>query len=589
MSVLTPTPTGHDIETVRPDLRTTVERRRELLDRAVRAIHERTFFSAFPESPSPRVYGETAADEGRQAFESLLNRRFDLHQPGTAGWVATERSPWGPDLGVEYPVPDVEELLAAQQVAIRPWRDAGPLARAALCVEMLVRINAASFEIAHAVMHTSGQAFVMAFQAGGPHAQDRALEAVAYAYEEQARYPAEAAWEKTQGKRPPIRMSKTFTVVPRGIDLVIGCNTFPTWNSYPGLFAGLATGNAVLAKPHPRAVLPMAVTVRIVREVLAEHGFDPNLACLAADPPGGRLAAELAVRPEIGIVDFTGSTAFGEWLEANARQAQVYTEKAGVNAVVVDSTDDYRGMLANLAFSLVLYSGQMCTTPQNLLVPRNGIATDAGQVSVEQLGTDLGKAIDDLLGEDAKAAELLGAVVNDDVLARLDAAPRLGRVVVPSRAVHPPTYPDARVRTPAVVAVDAATDQENEDDHGERVYGSECFGPVAFLVTTRSTAESIEVFRRTVGARGAITASVYSTEAGVIDAVRDAALDLGVALSENLTEGVYVNQSAAFSDFHATGANAAANASLTDGQFVAGRFRVIQSRRHLPASPPGAE
>jgi phenylacetic acid degradation protein paaN len=577
MSVLTPTPTGSDVETVRPDLRATVERRRELLDKAVQAIHDRAFFSAFPESPSPRVYGETAADEGRQAFEALLNRRFDLDQPGTAGWVATERSPWGPQLGVEYPVPDVEELLAAQRAAIPAWRDAGPLARAALCVEMLVRINAASFEIGHAVMHTSGQAFVMAFQAGGPHAQDRALEAVAYAYEEQARYPAEAVWEKPQGKRAPIRMSKTFTLVPRGIDLVIGCNTFPTWNSYPGLFAGLATGNAVLVKPHPRAVLPLAITVRIVREVLAKHGFDPDLVCLAAEAVGGRLAAELAVRPEVGIVDFTGSTAFGDWLEANARQAQVYTEKAGVNAVVVDSTDDYRGMLANLAFSLVLYSGQMCTTPQNLLVPREGITTDAAPVSADRLGADLGAAVDALLGEDAKAAELLGAVVNDDVLARLEAAPGLGRVVVASRAVTPPAYPDARVRTPAVVALGADEDE---------AYGSECFGPVAFLVTTGSTAESIDVFRRTVAARGALTASVYSTDPGVIDAAREAALDVGVALSENLTAGVYVNQSAAFSDFHATGANPAANASLTDGHFVSGRFRVIQSRRHLPAPAP---
>src|SRR3954454_7605951 len=431
MSVLTPSAAGHDVEAMgpdlRPELRATVERRRELLDQAVRAVHERSFFSAFPESPSPRVYAETAADEGSRAFESLLNRRFDLGQPGTVAWVATERSPWGPELGVEYPVPDVDALLAAQKAAVPAWRAAGPVARAALCVEMLVRINAASFELANAVMHTSGQAFVMAFQAGGPHAQDRALEAVAYAYEEQARYPAEAVWEKPQGKRPPIRMSKTFTLVPRGIDLVIGCNTFPTWNSYPGLFAGLATGNAVLVKPHPRAVLPLAITVRIVREVLAKHGFDPDLVCLAAEAVGGRLAAELAVRPEVGIVDFTGSTAFGDWLEANARQAQVYTEKAGVNAVVVDSTDDYRGMLANLAFSLVLYSGQMCTAPQNLLVPNAGVATEVGSVSVDRLGADLGAAVDALLGEDAKAAELLGAVVNDEVLGRLEATPRLGR------------------------------------------------------------------------------------------------------------------------------------------------------------------
>ena len=50
-----------------------------------------------------------------------------------------------------------------------------------------------------------------------------------------------------------------------------------------------------------------------------------------------------------------------------------------------------------------------------------------------------------------------------------------------------------------------------------------------------------------------------------------------------LTGAIYVNQSAAFSDFHATGANPAANATLTDGAFVAGRFRIVQTRRELPA------
>ncbi len=56
--------------------------------------------------------------------------------------------------------------------------------------------------------------------------------------------------------------------------------------------------------------------------------------------------------------------------------------------------------------------------------------------------------------------------------------------------------------------------------------------------------------------------------------------EAGVALSCNLTGGVFVNQSAAFSDFHATGGNPAANASLTDSAFVSSRFRIVQSRRH---------
>ena len=57
--------------------------------------------------------------------------------------------------------------------------------------------------------------------------------------------------------------------------------------------------------------------------------------------------------------------------------------------------------------------------------------------------------------------------------------------------------------------------------------------------------------------------------------------DVGVALSINLTGAVFVNQSAAFSDYHGTGANPAANAALTDSAYVANRFRVVQHRFHL--------
>ena len=158
-----------------------VDAHRETLDRALAAIADRGYWSNYPESPSPRVYGETAAAEGLSAYEAQLGRRFELNQPGTVGWVGGERSPYGPELGVTYPQADLDVLLAAAREAMPAWRDAGPEVRAAVCVEIVDRINKRSFELANAVMHTSGQAFVMAFQAGGPHAQDRALEAIAVA------------------------------------------------------------------------------------------------------------------------------------------------------------------------------------------------------------------------------------------------------------------------------------------------------------------------------------------------------------------------------------------------------------------------
>jgi acyl-CoA reductase-like NAD-dependent aldehyde dehydrogenase len=158
------------------------------------------------------------------------------------------------------------------------------------------------------------------------------------------------------------------------------------------------------------------------------------------------------------------------------------------------------------------------------------------------------------------------------VVERLDAAPGKGEVLVASRAVVHPAYPDATVRTPTLVGITA-------DD--SEVYETECFGPVSFVISTSGTDQSVDLFRDTVTRKGAMTAAVYSTSDDVVDRVRDAALDAGVSLSENLLGGVFVNQTAAYSDFHGTGANPAANASYTDAAFVAPRFRMIQSRRHI--------
>ncbi|WNI16710.1 phenylacetic acid degradation protein PaaN [Actinacidiphila sp. ITFR-21] len=546
-----------------------IERHRGTLDKALETIRTREYWSPYPEHP--KAYAD--AEGGRAAFEALRGHRFALDQPGTDAWTGGERSPYGIELDVRYPHPDPDVLLPAMRAAVPVWRDAGPEARAMVCLEILARINARTPEFAHAVMHTSGQALTMAFQAGGPHAQDRGLEAVAYAYVEQVRIPETAQWIKPQGKRDPLGLRKTFTAVPRGVGLVIGCNTFPTWNGYPGLFASLATGNAVLVKPHPRAVLPLALTVSVAREVLTEAGFPPDLVCLAAEQPGEGLAKTLALRPEIRVIDYTGSTGFGDWLEANARQAQVYTEKAGVNTVLVDSTDDYRGMLANLAFSLSLYSGQMCTTPQNLLIPRDGIGTDAGPKSYDEVVADLAAAVDGLLGDDARANALLGALVNPEVRARLEAAAGMGEIALASRPVTHPDFPHAVVRTPAMVKLDAAKPD------AEATFMAECFGPVSFAVAVDSTQDGLDLLRRTIREQGAMTVGGYTTSPEVERQLEEVCREECAQLSLNLTGGVYVNQTAAFSDFHGSGGNPAANAALCDGAFVASRFRMVEVRR----------
>ena len=100
-------------------------------------------------------------------------------------------------------------------------------------------------------------------------------------------------------------------------------------------------------------------------------------------------------------------------------------------------------------------------------------------------------------------------------------------------------------------------------------------------MATASTDESLAIARDAVVGHGALTLAVYSRSPAVQERAVELAEEAGVALSINLTGGVFVNQSAAFSDHHGTGANPAANAALTDAAFVAGRFRVVQHRRHV--------
>ena len=124
--------------------------------------------------------------------------------------------------------------------------------------------------------------------------------------------------------------------------------------------------------------------------------------------------------------------------------------------------------------------------------------------------------------------------------------------------------------TPLIVAVDV---KDN------KIFGEERFGPIAFLIACKDGQDAIHEASLSIFSVGGITAALYATDPDLIRLAERAFARAGVNLSVNLVGGICVNQSAAFSDFHATGANPAANASLTDSAFVANRFRVAAVRR----------
>lgn len=548
---------------------TLFDRNRTMLDEAVAALGDRGFWTPFPEVPSGKFYGETARDEGFAAYEARLGTAFPLPGHPELHRVGAEVSPYGPALGITYPAAGTDALVAASKSAGAAWAAASPETRTGLLIEALKRLNAMSFEIGNAVMHTTGQAFAMAFQAGGPHAQDRGLEAVATAWVEMSRSPARAIWEKPQGKAAPLVLEKHWRIVPRGVALVVGCQTFPTWNSYPGLFASLATGNSVIVKPHPGATLPLALTVGVLRDLLAEEGFPRDVVLLAANSAEAPVTKALVQHPAVQVIDYTGSSTFGAWVRAHAGDALVYTEEAGVNSIVIAATSGFAAMCANVAFSLSLYSGQMCTAPQDIFVPAEGIDTDEGHKSFDAVAAGIAAAVDALLADPARAAGVAGAIANPATLERIAAARGLGRILRDSAAL-----PEGRTATPLILAVDAAD---------EAAYGEERFGPIAFVVATTDADDGIARAAALARRKGAITAALYDTDEARILRAADAFARAGVNLSVNLTGNIFVNQSAAFSDFHVTGLNPAGNASLTDGAFIAGRFARAMWRRPVAA------
>jgi phenylacetic acid degradation protein paaN len=214
----------------------------------------------------------------------------------------------------------------------------------------------------------------------------------------------------------------------------------------------------------------------------------------------------------------------------------------------------------------------MCTAPQNIYIPRGGIATADGHKSFDEVAAAIADGVSKLLADPARAVEVLGAVQNEGVSKRLDEARGLGEIVLDTQTIPHPAFPLASVRTPLIVRL-AATDRDK--------YLQEWFGPIAFVIATKDTAESLALAQEAAARHGAMTLSVYARDPAVVDAAIEVAENAGVPLSINLTGGVFVNQSAAFSDYHGTGANPAANAALSDAAFVAGRFRVVQHRRHV--------
>lgn len=546
---------------------------RATLARARKACETRECWSPFPEMPGKYPDAEIAVPAGLAAFQALLGKPFALDLPGVTTYAGEEISPYTQaPLGITYPQAGPEALFAAAKAALPGWAAADIDTRLDVLMRALDAIYADLFVMVQAVMHTAGQSYNMAYAGSGVNALDRGIEALVYAEQAMRNVAPQAAWARRFGPSE-ISLTKTYRLIPRGVAVCFTCASFATWNAWPSMLASLATGNAVIVKPHPASVLPMALTVRVFRRVLAAAGFDPDLVTLCVDTVAAPLGKVLIKHKDCAIVDFTGSARFGQWVEANAHPAIAFTETSGCNTVVLAGADDLDAAIRALATTMCMFSAQMCTSPQNLYLPPV-IDTPQGPVPRDTVAAKLAESIATLTADPRRAGMILAAVQSPQTLGliawvREQAATR-GKVLFDSRPYPHPEFPQARTATPLLVQV-------GKEAHD--LYAEERFGPIGFVIDCDSAEDALHQATEDARQNGGITGFVYARDEAFIARAESAYAQAGAQLTINLTGAMPLNFAAAYSDYHVTGLNGAGNATLTTLAFVAPRFAVAQSRR----------
>jgi aldehyde dehydrogenase (NAD+) len=296
------------------------------------------------------------------------------------------------------------------------------------------------------------------------------------------------------GKTLPAEARDTFTYTirrPLGVVALITPWNFPwaipVWKSAPALVAG----NAVVLKP---AELTPA-TAQLLTEIYEEAGVPPGVFNLVVGP-GAEVGGALADAPDVRALSFTGSTATGMALYAQAakRGAKVTCEMGGKNAVIVLPDANLEKAAAAIASGAFASTGQRCTATsrvvahqdiQGELVERVGALAGAMKIGpgLDET-TDLGPAVDE---KQLKTNfDYIGIAQQEG--ARLV---RGGRKPdgLPGYFVEPTIFENARPEM--------------------RIFREEVFGPVLAVCAAGSLAEALEFAN---GVEYGLSASIFTQD-----------------------------------------------------------------------------
>lgn len=370
-------------------------------------------------------------------------------------------------------VADVDAAVAAAQEAAAAWAAMAPAARAAVVATIGLQLQSQSEELARAFALEIGTPL-----AGAQQLQvDPALRAFAQAPDLATRVAAIEPLGTTRIRRVPI-----------GVAACITPWNYPLYQVATKIVPALVAGVPVILKPSELAPL----SLRALAEAAQLAGLPRGVLNIVLGGP--EIGRHLVQHAGVDMVSFTGSTAIGREVAANAGAGlkKVTLELGGKSASIVLPDGDLPAAVRQTLAKCLQNSGQTCAALTRLLVPRQQLDAAVELAVSEALTYRMG----DPFAPSTRLGPVISAAHRDKIIGLITRAVAAGAVARTGGAERQGLPERGYFVAPTVLEV-AGSDFE--------IVQEEVFGPVLTLQAYETESEAVDAANDTVyGLAGAV-------------------------------------------------------------------------------------
>jgi acyl-CoA reductase-like NAD-dependent aldehyde dehydrogenase len=391
---------------------------------------------------------------------------------------------------------DIDRAVQAASRAFPAWSATPAKDRGALLQQMAEGLQARAGEIADVISHEVGmpRSFTETFQVGLPTGEfaDNAARAASY------------NWQEEIGNSLVIKE-------PVGVVGAITPWNFPLYQIALKVAPALAAGCTVVLKPSEVAPINAFILAEIIHEVGLPKGVFNLVTGL-----GPVVGEAIAAHPLVDKVSFTGSTRAGKRVMEICAQSikRVSLEMGGKSANIILEDADLATAVPAGVFGCYLNSGQVCSAPTRMLVPRSKLA------EVEQLAATAaaGFAPGDPFAATTGIGPLVSAVQRDKVRDFIKKGVQEGATLVAGGAEAPEGLDKGFFIQPTVFS-NVSNDMT--------IAREEIFGPVLSIIPFDTEEEAIEIANDTdYGLSGGVWAGTQEHAIEVAQKLRTGQVDV---------------------------------------------------------------